>query len=254
MSGAPSIPSDRRARLQRVARAHTEMGEALLALEDDDLTANPNGNRAGSRGDGDDARQAWKDNSVIAWVTKRIGAGAKVDDLVRDSAAGKYGWPMPDRGLGQNAAEKCEAIAEDRVGRGETKRRRAPTESGKRLHALHAEKRAGRASHTDSLWHLEVDVMKAASVVECFDVPELEWDEENEMMIVQIFEDLGRLARWNDAAIDVVTARMGELGRQRKVGQLRARAEDPSSTPSERATAVRLAEKLERRRSEENAS
>jgi hypothetical protein len=41
---------------------------------------------------------------------------------------------------------------------------------------------------------------------------------------------------------------MDDLGRQRKIQVLRARADDPSSTQSERETAARLADGLVRKR------
>jgi hypothetical protein len=209
-------------------------------------TANPNSRHARSRIEGDSARGAWSNDEVVAWTIKRLRRGATVNDLIRESDAGAYDWPLPGQGLGQNAAEKCKAIAEDRRRRGDTNRRRQPTESGKRLRQLNDQKRAGRAG---DLWHLQKAIAEAVGMLERFDLPELDWSEETETLIVEIYDDLERHARWNDAAIDAVTAHMDDLGRQRKIKMLRDRADDPSSTPFERTTAARLADRLERKQS-----
>ena len=84
-------------------------------------------------------------------------------------------------------------------------------------------------------------------MLERFDRPELDWSEETEALVVEIYDDLERHAHWNDVAVDAVTAHMDELDRQRKIKMLRDRADDPSPTTSERATAARLAERLERK-------
>lgn len=188
------------------------------------------------------ARKAdlWDDDDVVAWVARRMKAGRTRDQIFQESQAGDNGWPAA-RGLSQNGVDIVRAIVEDRLRRGDTTRRRQPKESGRRLRELHAERRAGR---TGDLWHLQKATAEAAGMLEGFALPDLDWSEENEAIVIEIYDDLMRHARWNEAAIDAVTAHMDELGRQRKISQLRARADDPSSTQAERETAARLADKL----------
>jgi len=214
-------------------------------------TANLNAKHARSRIEGDNARAAWTNDEVIAWTAKRIRRGATVNDLVRESDASLYDWPLPGQGLGQNAAEKCKAIAEDRQRRGDRSRRRQPKEAGRRLRQLHTEKRAGRSG---DLWELQVAVAQAVSGLETFSLPELDWSEETEALVMDLYDDLARHARWSEAALEAVTAHMSDLGRQRKIQALEARASDPSSTASERASAARLAQTLKRKRKRLSAS
>lgn len=187
----------------------------------------------------------WENDDVIAWAARRMKAGRTRDQLVAESKAGEHDWPLPGRWLGQNAADITRSIVLDRVRRGDTNRRRQPKESGKRLRQLHADKREGRP--TGELWNLQVTLAEAAGRLEAFELPALDWTEETEALVNDLYEDLERHARWNDAALDAVIAHIGDLGRKRKINQLRKRADDPSSTPSERASAARLAEKLERK-------
>jgi hypothetical protein len=189
----------------------------------------------------------WENDDVIAWVARRMKAGKTRDEIVAESQEGAYEWPLPNRWLGKNAADICRGIVRDRKRRGDNNRRREPKEAGKRLRQLHAEKRAGRGL-TD-LWYMQKTVTELVGVLEGFDLPELDWSEETEELTNEIYEDLGRGARWVDTALDVVAAHMDGLGRQRKIRKLRARIDDPSSTPSERMTAARQAEKLEHKRS-----
>lgn len=125
-------------------------------------------------------------------------------------------------------------------------KRRKPTESGQRRHALHAERRNGRKP--GDLWLMQVRVAEAVGVLETFDLEGLDWDEEVEDLVQYVYDDLARLDRWTEHALDVTVAHMDELGRQRKITMLRARADDPSSTPWERENAARLAAKLEEKR------
>ena len=180
---------------------------------------------------------------MLAWVARRLAAGRSTYQLKDESKAGAHGWPLgpePEEGeyLGQNASEKAVAIVRDRKRRGDTNRRRQPKESGKRLRELHLQTREGRAK--TELWDLQVAVTKAVSVLEWFDLPEIDWSEHNEMLVAEIYDDLARHAQWTDRAIDVTVAHLGELGRRRKITMLEARANDPSSTPNERASAARL--------------
>lgn len=123
--------------------------------------------------------------------------------------------------------------------------KRLGRESGKRLRELHGQRRAGR---TGGIWELQKAIAQAVSVLEFFDLPNLEWDEETEVVVAEIIDDLARHARWNEEAVDVAAGHMGDLGRRRKIQLLWTRAQDPSSTPYEREAAASLAARLERRR------
>jgi hypothetical protein len=190
----------------------------------------------------DDGQNMWEDDAVLAWVARRLKAGRSTYQLQAESKAGTHGWPASPNYFGQNAAEKAVAIIRDRERRGDTTRRRGPSESGKRLRELHAEKRAGRG--VGDLWHLQIAIAQAVGLLERFDLPELDWSEDAESFTLEIYSDLERHARWNDAALDACAARMDSNARQRKLKLLRDRADDPSSTLPERQTAARLADKL----------
>jgi len=125
-------------------------------------------------------------------------------------------------------------------------KRRKPSESGQRRHALHAEKRNGR--RPGDLWLMQIRVAEAVGVLETFDLEDLDWDEETEDLVQYVYDDLARLSRWTEHSLDVTVAHMDELGRQRKIQALRARADDPSSTRWERENAARLANRLEAKR------
>ena len=185
----------------------------------------------------------WEDDAIIAWAARRLSVGVTIQHgLVEESKGGAHGWPGGERHLNVNAARVIDGIVRDRKRRGDTNRRRKPKESGKRLRELHAQTREGRAK--TELWNLQVAVAKAVAVLEWFDLPDIDWTEHNEMLVAEIYDDLARHAQWTETAIDVTVAHMDELGRSRKIKILEARANDPSSTPNERASAARLAERL----------
>jgi Protein of unknown function (DUF3102) len=188
--------------------------------------------------------EAWENDEVLAWVNRRFKAGRTRNEVHRESAAGEHDWPLPGESLSQNGVDIARHILRDRKRRGDNNRRRQPSEGGKRLRELHTARRNGRSG---SLWELQKAIAVAVSELEFFALPELGWDEETETLIEEIYDDLGRHARWNDEALDVVTAHMNELGRQRKIHMLQQRADDPSSTQAERMTAARLAERLRRK-------
>jgi hypothetical protein len=185
------------------------------------------------------------DDRVIAWIARRLRAGKTREEIADEAKAGLYDWPLPGRSLGVIAVREAMRVLRDRRRRGDTLRARRPKESGKRLRQLHAEKRGGR---TGDLWRLQKAISEAVSMLEGFDLPALDWSEETEDVVAELYDDLERNLRWLNAALEAVTAHMDELGRQRKLTQLRARADDPSSTAAERATAAMLAEKLARKR------
>lgn len=192
-----------------------------------------------------DKAEAWDNDDVLAWVARRFKAGKSRNEVHQESVAGDHDWPLPGESLSQNGVDIARHILRDRKRRGDSNRARQPKESGKRLRQLHAQKRAGR---TTELWYMQKAIMEMVGVLEGFELPDLDWNEETEDLVNEIYDDLHRNGRWNDAALDAVAAHMDELGRQRKIRMLRDRMNDPSSTPSERMTAARLAEKLERKR------
>jgi len=185
------------------------------------------------------------EETILAWVGKRMRAGKNRDEIYAEAVARSYDRPFPEEDFSKNGVDAARAILLDRKRRGDSNRRRGPSESGKRLRGLHAEKRAGR--QVGDLWHLQVAIAEAAGRVEAFYLPDLDWSEETDTMILDIRDDLLRHAAWNDAAFDVVVAHMSDLSRQRTYNLLVTRANDPSSTPNERATAARLAERWRRK-------
>jgi hypothetical protein len=167
------------------------------------------------------------------------------EDEVRDAIAKYHSWyHITHQGFADTSSRP-------KADKKQKPKRRKPSESGRRLRELHAEKRNGRS---DSLWDLQKAIALAVSELEFFDLPILDWSEETETLILEIFDDLGRHARWNDEALAVVITHMDDLGRQRKIQKLRIRADDPSSTQAERETAARLADRLIRKRNAKQVS
>ena len=185
------------------------------------------------------------EDDMIAWVAKRQKAGRNRDEVYAEAVAHSHDCPFPEETLSKNGVDVIRAILLDRRRRGDSGRRRQPTESGKRLRELHAQKRAGRRA--GDLWHLQVAIAEAAGRVEAFYLPDLDWSDETDQLVLDIRDDLLRHASWNEAAFDVVVAHMSELARQRTYNLLIERANDPSSSPNERAVAARKAENIRRR-------
>lgn len=201
----------------------------------------------------DSGQQLWQDEVVLTWVARRLKAKRTRDQMMAEANAGEHGWPLPGRKLPQNAADRAIAIVRDRQHRGDTPRRRPPSESGKRLRQLHADKRAGRRDPQSELWRMQVAIAEAIGVLERTELPDVEWSEDVDHILNEVVYDLERHRAWSDRQFDSVWAHIDDVGRQRKLRELRKRANDPSSTQSERESAANLAEKLERKYREQKA-
>lgn len=193
----------------------------------------------------------WEDDGVIAWVMRRLKAGRTTYQIRDESQAESHDWPEPGVYLGQNAAEKVCAVAKDRIRheRGAPPKRAAKkaSEGGKRVRSLHADKRDGKRDPESDVWKMQVALAESISYLERFDLPELGWSEDTQDVLRDIVHDLERHRAWSERAWDSVWARMDDVGRQRRIRELRKRADDPSSEPSERRNARELYEKLERK-------
>jgi hypothetical protein len=195
----------------------------------------------------------WEDDGVIAWVMRRIKAGRTAYQIRDESVAGTHDWPEPGVYLGQNAAEKACAVARDRIrherGAPAAPKRGKPkaSEGGKRVRQLHGDKRAGKRDGESQVFKMQVALAESISYLERFDLPDLEWSEDVQEVLNDIVHDLERQRAWSERAWDTVWALMDDVGRQRRIRELRKRADDPSSEPSERRNARELYEKLERK-------
>jgi hypothetical protein len=187
----------------------------------------------------------WENDEALAWVGKRMRAGKSRDEIFEESLAGSHGWPLPGRHLPKNTVDTCRAIVKDRIRRGDSNRPR-PKESGKRLRELHDRKRGGEAP-LSQLWNLQKAISVLVSDLEMFDLPDVEWDEMTQDMVLELFDDLERGQRWLNIALSTVNEHMDELGQQRKIHMLRKRVDDPSSTAAERQSAATLLERLQRK-------
>jgi hypothetical protein len=189
--------------------------------------------------EGPAARAAWKNEDVIAWTMKRVRKKAHVADLIRDSAAGKYDWPIPGQGLGQNAAEKCKAIAEDRIGRDKAPRKKR--ESGGRLRALHMQRKV----EDSLLLQARIDIEKMVGHLEIIDFPFYGIRDATPDTVSDIYRDLTRLTAWLDQDVPVVAAEMNDLKKIELIRKLRAtNGRDEKEAESYR----RMADKLENER------
>jgi hypothetical protein len=194
------------------------------------------------------------DPAVINWVRAKIRARWNRDRMVKASIEKTDGWPRPEPGDGNKLSNgtysECRAaiVAEDRVRKeARAPKKRKATEGGKRLRQLHADKRAGERDSESDVFKLEVALAEAISLLERYELPEMEWTEELDARLNEIVYQLERLQTWWDLAWDATWARMDDVGRQRTIRTLEARANDPSSNQHERETAARLAEKRRER-------
>lgn len=193
----------------------------------------------------------WEDDGVIAWVQRRLKAGRTAYQIRDESRLGAHDWPEPGVYLGQNAAEKTVAVARDRLrherGAPKAKARPRASEGGKRLRQLHADKRDGKRDPESDVWKMQVALAESIGYLERFDLPDLDWSEDVQEVLNDIVHDLERHRAFNERAWDTVWALTDDVGRQRRLAELRKRADDPSSEPSERRNARELYEKLERK-------
>jgi hypothetical protein len=192
-----------------------------------------------------------EDPHVLTWIRDQTKLGLTVEDIIDASREQTSGWPRNDAKLSSGSMTACRAAiaAEDRVRAAAPapSARRKPPSADKRLRTLDQQGRNGDRKKTD-IWELQRAIQKAASTLEYYYLPQLDWSEDTDMVVAELFDDLGRISQWVAEAIDVTVAHMDDLGRQRTIGVLRARADDPSSTQPERENAARLASKLAQKR------
>jgi hypothetical protein len=140
------------------------------------------------------------------------------------------------------------AETSDRAKAEKPKPKKKATYGGRRLRQLHAEKRAG--GKQTNVWELQIAVSQANQLLERFELVELEWDEHGDIAerLQWIYDDVAMMVSFGEAALNVITAHMDDLGRQRKLQALAIRAQDASSTSAEREAAARLHARLQNRR------
>jgi hypothetical protein len=196
----------------------------------------------------------WKDERVLAWAQRAKSARRGTRDrLMGDSKTGRYDWPVPGKHLAQNAADRVLAILGDR----ERYQRGAPpkqppkpkaTEGGKRARQLHADKRAGKRNAESEVFKMQVALAESIGYLERFDLPDLDWSEDVQEVLNDIVHDLERHRVWNERAWDTVWARMDDVGRQRRLRELKARSEDLTpGAEMEARNARELYERLEKK-------
>lgn len=192
----------------------------------------------------------WEDETVLAWVARRMKAGAKRDDLSRESKAGEHGWPLDGQHLPQNAADRAIAIVKDRQQRpataAEPKRaKRAANWNGKtnptRKREIQAEKKKGNYA---DLLALLVDMNRACASIESYQPQEFDLDAATIDLIDSFHDDLISLAAWCDRALAATQGWLEDGEVRRKIAALR---DTTGRDPEEAASYNRLADKLERK-------
>lgn len=188
--------------------------------------------------------ELWEDEDVLAWVKRCIKAGMTRDEIGAASRTGARGWPGPSSGLPQDAGARAAAVVRDRERRVDGgSRRPPPRESGKRMRAISTERKRDPKPIRD----VQYDMMRMVGILEAIDLPAEGLGDADEYLVADVFDDFTRLKRWVDSSMDTVIAHMDEERRRAKLRTLRERAEDPSSTPNERAVAGSAADRLEAR-------
>jgi len=67
-----------------------------------------------------EGRPLYQDERVLAWVAKRMQARSTRDELVEESRAGAYGWPVPGTYLTRVQVSQIQAMLWDRQAHGRT--------------------------------------------------------------------------------------------------------------------------------------
>lgn len=117
-----------------------------------------------------------------------------------------------------------------------------PRESGKRLRALHAKRRAG---DTSNLMNMRLRVQQVVSTLEAVDLPTYGVEDADRETISEIHDELSLLAVWLDQSLNVIADHMDDLQKMERIRRLR---EDTNGrTAAEIATARRLADKLQQK-------
>jgi len=192
------------------------------------------------------------DPDVVDWVEDRTRDGWTRDQIVQASKDSTDGWPRPGKHLENGGVSECRAAiaAKERARNDDkspkSKMKDGPKQSGKRLRQLHEERRKDGAS---KLNEFQIAVMKAASSVEHFELPDdIGLSDEEQEKISMLFDDITILFEWSGHAFDIVVDQMGDLEELRKIKKVKDRSQDPSSGSYERANAVRSLERLEQKR------
>jgi Protein of unknown function (DUF3102) len=137
--------------------------------------------------------------------------------------------------------EADRAIRQPRKSKPALEPKRKPREAGKRLRALHAQKR----EKDSNLLIARVDIVKMVGILEAVDLPGLGFGDAEDETVEEIHAELSILFNWLDRSLTVATARLSDQQRVEKIRKLREAIE--GRTPEEIATANRLADKLERK-------
>lgn len=191
------------------------------------------------------ALSAWKDEDVLAWVSRQRVKGMLRDEIMAASKSGLDGWPLVGRHLPQNAVDRCIAILEDRASTG----RQRPAggsmkkDAGKRLHELYAKRRKAGDELDRELYQARIEIIQLAGLLESIDFPGLGIRDATQDMLADIHADMTRAATWLDASFGVVNSHMDQLHIIERIRRLRE--DNWGRTGPEIETAHRLANVLE---------
>lgn len=125
------------------------------------------------------------------------------------------------------------------ISKPKTTPKKKPRESGSRLRALHALKRA----KDSNLLIARIDIVKMVGILEAVDLPALGFGDADDETVAEIHAELFLLFQWLDLTLTFTTTRLSDQQRFEKIRKLREGTE--GRTPEEIATAHRLADKLE---------
>jgi hypothetical protein len=192
------------------------------------------------------AQGAAADLAIVAWVGQLRHLGYHRSEIQEAARTGTDGFPREPQAIADGTMQRIYAALDHQVrlaGEMPPSRKKRRTDSGPELRTLYAERKAGADG---DLFQVQIAIMEAVRTLEAYELPELDWSETTQDYVSRIYDYLSVLEKWMDGALQITTAQMSNIGRQRKLQALWARAEDPSSTPNERANAARLAEKLAR--------
>lgn len=178
---------------------------------------------------------------VVAWVRDRLADGWDRDQIVAASKANTDDWPLAKKSLSNGTVSEVRAVIAAQEA-ADTPPPAPPKQAGRRLRALHAQKRAGDDS---DLNEASRRLMQAVGVVEGMNLIEYGIGNADQDTIERIHEELTILATWLDGSLAVVGAHMDDLHIRERIRKLR---EDTNGrTPAEIETAQRLADRLERK-------
>jgi hypothetical protein len=175
----------------------------------------PHAQRPRPRQRNEEGDDLWKDERVLAWVLKAKKAGrGQRDRLMEDSKAGKYGWPVEGKYLGQNAADRARAVVDDR----ERHRRGASPkepEGEQRVRDARRTRRQTKAARNAALvdiLHLQENLGKIVQMLETTDFhAEYDLDELAVDALTALTDNLLATIDWCERALPLVKGRMGKV-------------------------------------------